>query len=116
MIYLRPYTELGIVVEALYLYKGGRESAAMATAMDVWDTYPPIEVSENLTPTDFIAFTPMLHELEEPVGVPFSDEELWYLHGVMDWYAGFVQKGCWLTQCVLNEVTLGVAQLQSPPY
>lgn len=116
MIYLKPITELGLVIDALERYPLGRDHTAYATILDVWEQFTQPVIHRNLTAADVSGFVPMLHEVEEHVGVPLTHEELWFVHGVMDWYSFDVRPGCWITREVFNNITAGVGELDRPPY
>lgn len=116
MIYLGQYTELFLLVEALEMHGSARSHSAYATAVDVQSQLPALEVSKHLTAADYAAFLPLLSEVEESIGVPFTEEELWFVHGVVDWYMKEVRPDCWVARNMYQQVTMGVAALDRPPY
>ncbi len=116
MIWLRRYTELGLLIDALESYEGATHHTAYATARDVWGQSEPLSVHPSLSAEDRAAFLPLLHEVEEKVGIPFTHEELWFVHGVSDWYGTEVRPGCWITRGMVQSVMFGVAELDCPPY
>lgn len=117
MLWVREYTELGVLLEALRAHGTDTESAesAFATIEDVWDNSEPLSPHPKLTTDEILDFVPLLYDVEEEVGLPLTDDEVWCLHGVVSWYSDEVNNG-WIIQGVLDRLTDAVARTDHPPY
>ncbi len=124
MIWLKPHSELSVALDALAAYEGSDvgvdiegPSPTYATMVDVYNHCDPLDVHPALTYDDLLSFIPMLHELEQRVGVPLDHDDLWYLHSVLDWYLyDILEEDSWVVRAVYDVVTAGVAALDRPPY
>ncbi len=117
MIWFREYTEVGVLMEALQSYGFEDElgEEVFATVQDVSSSVEKLDVHPSLKTTEVMDLVPLLYDVEEHVGIPLSDDEVWYLHGVVDWYSREVHTD-WVVSGVLDRLSEAVSAVDSPPY
>lgn len=115
LVSLKPYTEIPLLLKGLAHYQG-QHTPAFRTLNDVYEHTAPLDVHPRITQEDLDAFYAMMNQLEEPIPVPFDEQDLWYSHGVFHQYRHFVRPSCSVSQKVMVALTDAVGALPHPPY
>lgn len=117
MLWFREYTEVGVLMSALQAHGSADElgESVYATVQDVSERTEKLDVHASLKSTEVMDMVPLLYDVEEQVGVPLDDDEVWYLHGVVDWYSREVHTD-WVVSGVLDRLSEAVSAVDSPPY
>lgn len=116
LIELKPHTEVPIVIEGL-VHLEGHNTPAFQVLKEIWEReHEDLDIHPRITESDLEAFFSMMHALEAPVLVPFTREDLWYVHGVFDQFRKFVRPQCPVSYGIMGILTKGVASLSAPPY